>query len=260
MASRMMWRRGLQLLVVLVLAGLVAVSCGDSDDGGDTQASDGEETVESSGFVGLAVDDAAALAESEGRSWRISRDGEEFFGMDASQVEGRVTFEVDDGIVTAASIETETGPRDTAPDDGAVQDPVLARLQADAVLRLVAVDHSFASDTLPFDTVIVSTLIADDVTRSLELLALELVAAGIEPDAAVKFTQHPDIEIADLAASQTGGAAVVRIQDIRIDANQAEIDIALWCGNVCAVFLTYEAALAGDQWDITGTNGPIAVS
>ncbi|MDG2113112.1 MAG: hypothetical protein P8N02_10920 [Actinomycetota bacterium] len=41
---------------------------------------------------------------------------------------------------------------------------------------------------------------------------------------------------------------------------QAEIDMGLWCGTVCAVFLTYEAELANDQWTITDTVEPIAVS
>jgi hypothetical protein len=248
------------LFGVVAVVGLLAAACGDSDDGTDTGPTDGDETAESNRFVGLTTDDAAALAESEGRMWRISRDGEEFFAMDASQVEGRVTFEVDDGIVTTADIETATGPGDTDPDNGASENPVLARLQADAVIRLVTVDHNFAADTFPFDTVIVSSVIADDPSRQLEPLALELIAAGVEADAAVEFTQVPDAEIADFAASETGGIAVARIEDIRIDDDRAEIEMGLWCGNVCAVFLTYEAQLADDQWTITGTVGPIAVS
>jgi hypothetical protein len=205
MTNRTRW-----LLGVLVVVGLVAVSCGDSNNDGDAQA------------------------------------------------EGRVTFEVDGGIVTAASI--ETGPRAMVPDDRIDHDPVLAALQSDAVLRLVTVDHSFESDGLPFETVIVSSLITDDSRHPLETQALELIAAGIEPDAVVKFTQKPDIEIANLAASQTGGAAVVRVEDIRIDAEQAEIDLVLWCGTVCGVYLTYQAELDTDHWTITGTSGPIAVS
>ena len=73
---------------MLVVVGLAVMSCGGSDNGADQQATDGEQTVESSRFVGRATDDAVALAESEGQLWRISRDGEEFLAMDASQVEG----------------------------------------------------------------------------------------------------------------------------------------------------------------------------
>jgi hypothetical protein len=253
-------RPRLRQLTMLVVVGLGAMSCGGSDDGADRPATDGEQTVESSRFVGLATDDAVALAESEGRLWRISRDGEEYFAIDASQVEGRVTFEIDDGIISEATIETETGPADTVPADGMIDDPALAQLQADAVLRLVTVDHSFESDRLPFDTVVVSSLIAGDSTRRLEPLALELIAAGIEADAAVTFTQNPDTEIADLAASRTSGVAVVRIDDIRIDADQAEIDLGLWCGTACGVSLTYQGELDADRWTITDIVGPIAVS
>ncbi|MFT7600418.1 MAG: hypothetical protein ACI8TP_003360, partial [Acidimicrobiales bacterium] len=117
-------------LAVLLVVGLMAVSCGDS--GADAEAADGDEAV--------------ALAESEGRSWRIGRNGEEFFAMDASLVEGRVTFEVDDGMVTAAGVETETGPEGTVADEGVLDDPGLAGLEADAVQRLVTVDNTFATN------------------------------------------------------------------------------------------------------------------
>lgn len=244
------------LLALATLVGLSAAACGDSDAG----PADGDDAAESNQFVGLAVDDATELAESEGRLWRISRDGEEFFGMDAALVEGRVTFEVDDGIVTSAEIETMTDPGETVPDNGATEDLLLARLQADAVVRLVTVDHGFASDTFPFDTVIVSSVFTDDTGRQVEPLALELIAADIQADAAVKFIDNPDAEIADLAASETSGVAVVRIEDIRIDGDRAEIDLGLWCGNACAVFLTYEAEFANDQWTVAGTVGPIVVS
>lgn len=240
---------------VLGLA-LLAMACG-TDDAGDT-AAEGEDTIEASRYIGLEIDDATALAEEEGRLWRIARDGEEHFGMDASLVVGRVTFEVDDGTVTVASIESETGPPDTEPDD-VDDDPTLAQLQSDAIVRLVTVDNSFGSDTLPFDTVIVSTAVSNG-SRPVQALALELVAAGIEADATVKFTDDPDTEIADFAASEATAVAVVEIEDLRVDGERAEIDLSLWCGTTCAVFLTYEAELAGQQWTITGTSGPIAVA
>jgi hypothetical protein len=97
-------------------------------------------------------------------------------------------------------------------------------------------------------------------TSALLSRLLELIAAAIQADTAVKFTQNPDAEIADLAASQTSGVAVVEIEDIRIDGNQAEVDLGLWCGTVCGICLTYEAELEAEAWSITGTVGPITVS
>ncbi len=250
-----------RLVCAAVTLALFTASC-DDGDGGDTGgdvASEGEDTAGASRFIGLAVDDAVALAESEGRLWRISRDGTEFFAMDAALVEDRVTFEVDDGTVTSAGIESESGPSDTDPDDEVTDDPVLAQFQADAIIRLVTVDHHFASDTLPFDTVIVSTAVAN-TRQPLQPLALELIAASLDGDAAVKFTESPDSEIADLTDREAAAVAVAEIEDVRTGEDQAEIDLSLWCGTACGVYLTYEAELDAERWNITGTAGPVAVA
>jgi hypothetical protein len=209
--------------VTLTLA-IFTTSCGGDargDAGGDI-AAEGEDPATSSRFIGLVVDDAAALAESEGRQWRISRDGAEFFAMDAALVEGRVTFEVDDGTITSASIESTFGSSGPEPDDDVTDDPVLA--------------------------------------QSLQPLALELIAESLQGDALVKFTQSPDAEIADLTDREAGAAAVAKIEDVRAGEDRAEIDLSLWCGNVCGVYLTYEAELDTGRWNISGTAGPIAVA
>lgn len=250
------WR----LATMLIIVGLIALSCGDSGDDAGPGSSNGGHDTDATRFVGLEINEATALAESEERSWHISRDDDDLFPMDASLVDRRVTFEVDDGIVTAAEIETDSAPGSTRPEDTVPDDEVLGQLQAEAFLRLLTVDHSFASDSLPFETVIVSLLVADDSGRQLQPLAMELIAAQIEPDAALKFTEDPDAEIADLVQSRTAGVAVTRIDDIRIDGAHAEIDVNLWCGNACGVHLTYEADMEGSQWIITGTSGPIAVA
>ena len=163
----------------------------------------------------------------------------------------------DDGQNT---VESQDGPGETVPDDGVVEDAALARLQADAILRLVTIDHSFARDVFPFDTVVVSSQMATTPDRPLVPLALELVAADLRPDVAVTFTEVPDVEIADFAARSAGRVAVVRIDDIRIDGTRAELDASMWCGTTCGVFLTYAAELAGGTWNITGPTGPVAAA
>ncbi len=74
----------------------------DDPDGDDTSEDemddDGLATADS--YVGLTIDEATAKADGEGRQWRIGReDGERFF-LTEDFVETRLTFEVDDGIVT----------------------------------------------------------------------------------------------------------------------------------------------------------------
>lgn len=65
-------------------------------------------------FIGMPLDVAASFAEEQGRQWRVGhRDGEDLV-LTADFMSGRVTFTVEDGIVTAASIEEEEG-QDVAP-------------------------------------------------------------------------------------------------------------------------------------------------
>ncbi len=40
----------------------------------------------------------------------------------------------------------------------------------------------------------------------------------------------------------------------------AVVELHLWCGSVCAVFVSYDAASVDGEWTITGLAGPIAVS
>jgi hypothetical protein len=164
------------------------------------------------------------------------------------------------GLLASSCGDSDSAADPTSGVDKAVDDAERARLQADAVLRLVTVDHSFDAETSPFDRVIVSSLIAGDSDQPLEASAEGLITAGVAPDVAVEFTRNPDDEIAKLAATQSGLVAVVRIEDIRIDADQAEIDLGLWCGTLCAVYLTYGAEFDADEWTITGITGPIAMS
>jgi hypothetical protein len=56
----------------------------------------------SSAFVGLATADAIALAEADGRLWRVASEDGESFALTMDYVPTRVNFEIEAGIVTAA--------------------------------------------------------------------------------------------------------------------------------------------------------------
>lgn len=158
-------------------------------------------------------------------------------------------------VVAACGDDGSTGPGG--------DDPVetgLADLEADAIVRLVIVDNSFGPESDPFEIVNVGTLIGGDADRPLEPRAHDLAAAALGGSAAVVFVDDVEGLIDDLFEQNTIGAAVASVEDLRIDGGRAELDMRLWCGSLCGVFLTYEAVLTDTGWDILGTTGPVAMS
>lgn len=253
-------KRHLSLVIIPLVGSLVAFSCG-SDDEVVPAADESEEAAgqdPSSRFLGLMLEEAVALAEEEGRPWRVGREDDELLALTADFVVGRVTFEVDDGMVTVANIEADDTP--SPPTTAAAGDDVLAGLQAAAVERLVTVDNSFGGGGNPFQRVEVAGVIGGDPTKPLQPLGLELIAEALQASAEVTFVPDVDAAIDQLFDASPSGVAVVSIEALRIDRSRAEIDMRLWCGSLCGVFLTYEAELTDVGWAILGTTGPIAVS
>lgn len=88
-----------------------------SDTTGDTTAPGG--TTDTTGepgdssdlyefvWFGLTKDEAITQAEAEDRTYRIGREDDETFPLTEDFQEGRVTFSIDDGVVTWASVEVE---------------------------------------------------------------------------------------------------------------------------------------------------------
>ena len=54
--------------------------------------------------------------------------------------------------------------------------------------------------------------------------------------------------------------AVVSVESLLILDDRAEVEMRLWCGSLCGVFLTYEAGSTDAGWEILDTTGPIAMA
>lgn len=216
-------------------------------------------------FVGLALDDAVALAEEQGRPWRIGREDDEFFALTQDYVLGRVTFEIDEGLVSMAFIEGEEGSGDDSepppPGGGGPalpEDPSRSQLLGAAISRMVKTDNSFGGGE-PFARIEIATGVGEPPSAQLTELDRELIAAEIEDVARVEFVPSAE-EAIEGYSGRNAMVAVVSVGEFRIDDDRAEVDLALWCGDLCGVFLTYEAELVDGTWRIIGTTGPIAVS
>ena len=79
---------------------------GTGASGGTMLAGD---VLEAADFVGMTLDVAGSWAEENGRQWRVGRQDGEDLALTEDFVPGRVTFAVEDGVVTAATIEGEQG-------------------------------------------------------------------------------------------------------------------------------------------------------
>lgn len=239
------------VLLILATAGWAAGRGGEGAEG-DVVGSD----TEHDRFIGLSLDEAAALAESENRIWRVARQDGTEFALTSDLSPGRVTFEVDEDIVTSAQIER---PNTDAPgNDGTPEDPARANLLADAVVRIIGLDNSFGASDV-FDDIRVARFVGSSQTP-LEPLDLEIIAAALDGMRSVRFMDDANAEIQALLDQTPEGVAVVVVERLDLLDDRAEVELHMWCGSLCGVFLTYEATPSGDGWEIIGTTGPIAVS
>ena len=87
-----------------------------------------------------------------------------------------------------------------------------------------------------------------------------MIAAALSELGAVRFVEDADAESEALFAESPAGVAVVSVEDVLLLDDRAEVELRLWCGSLCAVFLTYEAVPDDNGWTIVGTTGPIAMA
>lgn len=258
------------LAISLAVGGIALAAGGDDADGNTTsQSADttepsatddvGTETTDTTGtFVGLSKADAIARAETEGRIWRIAAEDGEAFSLTGDLNPGRVTFDIEDGIVTGATIE-EPNTDPSFDGEPIFEDAAQGNLVADAVKRLVTLDNGFGGRDV-FDEILVGRFIDGDPDRPLQSLDLELVAGALHDVALVTFVDDTDAEIQARFENPSAAAAVVSVTDLLMLDDRSEVELELWCGSLCGVFLTYEAEPVADGWSIIGPIGPIAMS
>jgi hypothetical protein len=247
------------VLVVALVVGM-GVSGGDNASEGDVRGDGSVGATLDPRFIGLTSDEASALAASEQRPWRIGREDEVWLAVTDDYVVGRVTLELDDGLVTSADIEQ---PHDLG-DSGvpvAQKDLDRAAVLAAAVRQLLTVDHGFGDGPSPFTEVRIADAFAGKGGALLEPLQLELVAAAVnESGATVEYVDDPQALIEKLFDQNPRGTAVLTIAALSLESDGAEVELHLWCGSLCGVFITYEVVQSDGAWVVTGAIGPLAMS
>ena len=56
------------------------------------------------------------------------------------------------------------------------------------------------------------------------------------------------------------GSAILGVGEPTIDGDIALVPVSLWCGGLCATWLTYRIDRIDGTWQVRGTEGPIAIA
>jgi hypothetical protein len=139
------------------------------------------------------------------------------------------------------------------PGDG----PWTSEILVQATMHLLRNDTTFGQGHV-FPTVLIvdhlkdGSALTDDQKAALD--------AAVSSISEVRFIASQDDFVTDDLRPTIEGAAIITLGVPDIDGNDATIDMEMWCGGLCGIWLTY-ALEAGDAgWEVLGTVGPIAIS
>jgi len=143
-------------------------------------------------------------------------------------------------------------------------------MMAAALVELVTEDHTFGSGPPPFIEYLIQdridpsagnpTASADGTTRPLTEAEREAIEDAISPFGTVRWIDDPsEYQTADLVPT-IDGAAILGVGEPLLETNSGLVPVSMWCGGVCGTWLTYRLDFANNTWNVTGIEGPIAVS
>lgn len=141
-------------------------------------------------------------------------------------------------------------------------------LVAVALQELVTNDHTFGSGPPPFTEYLIQSNIdpsAGTGTGSGSVRALtederSAIEAVIAPFGPVQWINDPGEFRTDNLIPTIEGSAILGVGEPTIDGDRALVPVSLWCGGLCGTWLTYDVELIEGIWQVTGSNGPIAIS
>jgi hypothetical protein len=156
-----------------------------------------------------------------------------------------------------------TATASTAPQD------VSAQVMGAAVRRLVTRDHTFGRGDHRFTEYLVLSRTDPSAgspggpktpARPLTAGEREAIAAAIAGRGPHRFIDDPAQGRTDDLQPVVAGSAIISVGEPEIGAATALAPASLWCGGLCGVWLTYRVDRVGDEWKVTGVEGPVAIS
>jgi hypothetical protein len=160
--------------------------------------------------------------------------------------------------VLAAGVPGSGDPTGTTVPTSTVAGPAaVTEILLQATLRLLQSDTTF-EDGYRFPTVLVVDRVKDGTPLSADQMAA--LSRAIAPLGTVEFIADRDDYINHDLRPTVEGSAIITLGPVTIVGNQAKIDMEMWCGGLCGIWLTYALETGDAGWEILGTVGPIAIS
>jgi hypothetical protein len=147
-------------------------------------------------------------------------------------------------------------------------DEELPRIMAAALEELVTVNHTFGQGPPPFTEYLIQSHTdahtgTDDTAgsrRSLTAAERQAIEHAIRPLGSVRWIGDPAEWRTDDLRPTIAGSAILAVGEPTVDGNRASVPVSLWCGGLCATWLTYRLDLVDGAWRVAGTQGPIAIA
>ena len=159
---------------------------------------------------------------------------------------------------TTESLSSDPGPSTTSPTSITVsQNPAVDEILVQATMHLLRNDTTFGEGYV-FPKVLVVDHLKDGASLTFDQMAA--LSTAVSNLSEVEFIGDPNDFITDDLRPTIDGAAIISLGPVTIDGHDATIDMEMWCGGLCGIWLTYALEVGDAGWEVLGTVGPIAVS
>lgn len=150
------------------------------------------------------------------------------------------------------------GPSTTSPTSTTLTESgAVTEILVQATMHLLRNDSTFGPGHV-FPTVLVVDHLKDGTPLTADQMAA--LSTAISSLGEVEFITDQNDYITDDLRPTVDGAAIITLGPVTIDNNDATIDMEMWCGGLCGIWLTYALEVGDAGWEVLGTVGPIAIS
>jgi hypothetical protein len=156
-------------------------------------------------------------------------------------------------VLGACAADTPSGD----PGPSTAEGGVITEILVQATMHLLRNDSTFGPEHL-FPTVLVVDHLKDGTPLTSDQIAA--LSTAISNLSEVEFISDQGDYVTDDLRPTVDGAAIITLGPVTVDNNYATIDMEMWCGGLCGIWLTYALEVGDAGWEVLGTVGPIAIS